>query len=173
MAKIRRPSRAHAGLVLLTAALAFTAACAPPPPPPPPPPPGAPNPATFACPVIGATYTSTFGPRTGGGFHSGTDLFAPKGTQERAVVPGRVTYQVETAGGNVAYLWADDGNVYYYAHLASFVGATDRRVAKGEAIGLLGQTGNATAPHLHFEIRLGGANGTRIDPYPTLIAARC
>ena len=35
-------------------------------------------------------------------------------------------------------------------------------------IGLLGGTGNTTGPQLHFEIRIGGANGTRIDPYPTL-----
>ena len=63
--------------------------------------------------------------------------------------------------------------MYYDAHLSSFVGANDRRVMKGDTIALLGQTGNATAPHLHFEIRLGGANGTRIDPYPTLVAAHC
>ena len=48
-----------------------------------------------------------------------------------------------------------------------------RAVAKGEVIGLTGMTGNATAPHLHFEIRLGGANGNRTDPYPTLKAAGC
>jgi murein DD-endopeptidase MepM/ murein hydrolase activator NlpD len=172
MPKFRRPSRAHALLAVLAAAIAFAAACAPPPPPPPPPP-GAPNPLTFGCPVAGSTYTSTFGPRTGGGIHYGTDMFAPTGRPEKAVGPGRVTYQVETAGGNTAYLWADDGNVYYYAHMSSFVGANDRRVVKGDTIGLLGQTGNATAPHLHFEIRLGGANGTRIDPYPTLVAAHC
>ena len=43
----------------------------------------------------------------------------------------------------------------------------------GEIIGLVGSTGNSTAPHLHFEIRIGGANGQRIDPYPTLQAAGC
>lgn len=123
--------------------------------------------------MTGSTYSSTFGPRVGGGTHSGVDMFAPTGTKEVAVGPGRVLHQVETAGGNAAYLYADDGNVYYYAHMSSYVGADNRRVAKGETIGLLGQTGNATAPHLHFEIRLGGPNGTRIDPYPTLVAARC
>ncbi len=76
------------------------------------------------------------------------------------------------AGGNEAYLSADDGNVYYYAHMSSFVGPP-RRVVQGEIIGLVGSTGNSTAPHLHFEIRLGGPNGQRIDPYPTLQAAGC
>ena len=46
-------------------------------------------------------------------------------------------------------------------------------MAQGEIIGLTGMTGNATAPHLHFEIRVGGANGGTIDPYPTLKAAGC
>ena len=78
----------------------------------------------------------------------------------------------EGAGGNTVYLSAVDGNVYFYAHLSSFVGGP-RSVAQGEVVGLSGMTGNATAPHLHFEIRIGGANGERIDPYPTLRAAGC
>jgi peptidoglycan LD-endopeptidase LytH len=62
--------------------------------------------------------------------------------------------------------------VYFYAHLSSYVGGA-RSVAQGEVVGLVGMTGNASAPHLHFEIRIGGANGQRIDPYPTLRAAGC
>ena len=78
----------------------------------------------------------------------------------------------EGAGGNAAYLNGSDGNTYYYAHFDSFVGAA-RSVSAGEIIGMTGMTGNATAPHLHFEIRVGGPNGSRTNPYPTLKGAGC
>jgi murein DD-endopeptidase MepM/ murein hydrolase activator NlpD len=57
--------------------------------------------------------------------------------------------------------------------MSAILGGGDRAVGQGEAIGQVGQTGNATGPHLHFEIRLGGINGQRIDPYPTLRNAGC
>jgi murein DD-endopeptidase MepM/ murein hydrolase activator NlpD len=57
-------------------------------------------------------------------------------------------------------------------HLDSFVGG-DRAVAQGALIGYSGMTGNATAPHVHFEIRMGAVNGTRINPYNSLKAAKC
>lgn len=125
----------------------------------------------FRCPVDGSTYTDSFGPR-GSGFHSGIDMLAPTGTPIWAVKAGSIHYTLESAGGLVVYLSAVDGNVYYYAHMSATIGG-DRGVGQGEAIGRVGQTGNATAPHLHFEIRLGGINGQRVDPYPTLRAAAC
>jgi len=172
-----RLARAHArplrlALLVFTVALG-TAACVPPPAADPPPAAApAPNPGGFGCPVTGAHYTDTYGPRADGSFHYGIDLFAPQGSNEYAVMNGTISYAVESAGGNAAYLFAADGNVYYYAHLAQFVGA-NRAVVQGEVIGLLGATGNATGPQLHFEIRIGGANGNRINPYPTLIASGC
>jgi murein DD-endopeptidase MepM/ murein hydrolase activator NlpD len=125
------------------------------------------------CPVDGSTYTDDFGPRSDGSFHYGIDMHAPTGTPIWAVKSGSVHYALESAGGLVTYLSADDGNVYYYAHMSAILGGGDRGVGQGEAIGQVGQTGNATGPHLHFEIRLGGANGQRIDPYPTLRNAGC
>ncbi len=127
---------------------------------------------SFQCPVNGAAYSDNYGPR-GSGFHYGIDMFAATGTPLVGVKAGTVRYVPnEGAGGNTVYLSADDGNVYFYAHLSSFVGG-GRSVAQGEIIGLVGATGNASGPHLHFEIRLGGANGQKIDPYPTLRAAGC
>ena len=126
----------------------------------------------FACPVDGATYRDDYGPR-GNGFHGGIDMLVPTGTPVRAVLAGRIHHQPnDGVGGNTTYLTADDGNVYLAVHLHDFVGS-DRRVARGALIGHAGQTGNATTPHVHFEIRVGGPNGTRINPYPTLRAAGC
>ena len=152
-------------------------------PPEPPADPGAPRPpvapptdrrviAGFACPVQGATYRDDYGPR-GTGFHAGIDMLVPMGTPVRAVLAGRIHHQAnDGVGGNTTYLTADDGNVYMTVHLNDFVGG-DRRVASGALIGHAGMTGNATTPHVHFEIRIGGPNGTRINPYPTLRAAGC
>ena len=126
----------------------------------------------FQCPIVGSAYSDSYGPR-GAGFHYGIDMSAPFGTPEVAVMAGTVSYMaMDGAGGNEAYLAANDGNVYYYAHMSQFVGGP-RQVAQGEVLGLLGSTGDSTGPHLHFEIRIGGANGQRIDPYPTLRSAGC
>ena len=129
-----------------------------------------PVPGPFQCPVQGAAYSDDY---TGPNGHPGIDMFVPTGTPAVAVKAGTVRYVPnEGAGGNTAYLNAEDGNTYFYAHFSQFVGEA-RSVSKGEVIGLTGMTGNASAPHLHFEIRIGGDNGSRIDPYPTLKAAGC
>jgi murein DD-endopeptidase MepM/ murein hydrolase activator NlpD len=127
----------------------------------------------FRCPVDGSTYGDDFGePRSRGRTHTGIDMFAPARTPVWAVKAGKVQFALESLGGLVAYLYADDGNVYYYAHMSDKIGS-NRRVAHGDQIGFVGQTGNATTPHLHFEIRLGGVNGERTNPYSTLRNARC
>jgi murein DD-endopeptidase MepM/ murein hydrolase activator NlpD len=124
----------------------------------------------FQCPVLGAAYSDDYGGPSG---HPGIDMMVPTGTPAVAVMAGTVSFVPnEGAGGNAAYLDGVDGNTYYYAHFSQFVGGA-RTVAQGEVIGLTGMTGNATAPHLHFEIRLGGPNGNKTDPYPTLRAAGC
>jgi murein DD-endopeptidase MepM/ murein hydrolase activator NlpD len=126
----------------------------------------------FQCPVSGSAYSDSYGPR-GDGFHYGIDMLAPTGVPEVAVKAGTVSYvPMGGAGGNEAYLAANDGNVYYYAHMSQFVGGA-RQVAQGEVIGLVGSTGSSSASHLHFEIRIGGPNGQRINPYSTLRAAGC
>lgn len=124
----------------------------------------------FQCPVAGAAYSDDFG---GAGGHGGIDMFVPTGTAAVAVIAGTVRYVPnEGAGGNTAYLAGADGNSYFYAHFSQFIGE-GRTVAQGEVIGLTGMTGNASAPHLHFEVRIGGDNGNKTDPYPMLRSAGC
>ncbi|MCJ7436310.1 MAG: M23 family metallopeptidase [Acidimicrobiia bacterium] len=173
-----------ARLVLLGALVLVAVACGPrvtpapaPAPRPPAPLPGTPSASApvvtgLVCPVTGAVYTDSYGPR-GTGFHWGIDMFEPAGTPVVAVKAGTVRFVAnEGGGGNVAYLTGGDANVYQYAHLLDFVGV-DRLVTQGAMLGHVGRTGNATANHLHFEIRIANINGVRVDPYPTLRATGC
>jgi len=118
------------------------------------------------CPLPGAAFTDDFGnPRGGGRRHEGVDMHAPSGISELAIVNGNVTYGDGGGGGMGAYIQGDDGNRYVYFHLSQYVGPP-RHVTAGEVIGKVGSTGDATGPHLHFEIH--PFNGPAIDPYPTL-----
>jgi len=117
------------------------------------------------CPLPGAAYANDFGAPRSGHTHQGVDMFAPTGTPELAVVNGNVTYGDGGGGGMGAYIAGDDGNRYVYFHLSQYVGPP-RHVTAGEIIGKAGATGDATGPHLHFEIHPFG--GPAIDPYPTL-----
>ena len=118
----------------------------------------------FQCPVHGA-FTNDWGqPRSGGRQHRGTDMFASTGTPVVAVAAGSVSYASDsTGGGNTASLGAN-GNTYNYLHLSGFAGGS-RSVVQGEVLGYVGMTGNASAPHLHFEIHSGAGV---VNPYPTL-----
>jgi murein DD-endopeptidase MepM/ murein hydrolase activator NlpD len=119
------------------------------------------------CPVPGAAFSDDFGDPRAGHSHQGNDMFAPAGTSNLAIVSGNVTYGPGGSGGNGAYLEGDDGVTYVYYHLAEYVGGP-RRVTQGEVIAKLGSTGNASAPHTHFEMRPGGRSANAINPFPTL-----
>jgi murein DD-endopeptidase MepM/ murein hydrolase activator NlpD len=121
-----------------------------------------------ACPVQGgASYTDTYGqPRGGGRLHVGVDLSAPVGTPVVAPVDGTVSFSADAAGGNTFLMSGTDGNFYYGAHL-SRQGPNSGSVKAGTVIGAVGQTGNASVPHLHFEIHPGG-RGNVTNPYPSV-----
>ena len=120
------------------------------------------------CPVSGgASYADTYGqPRGGGRLHIGVDLSAPVGTPVVAPVDGSVSFSSDGAGGNTFIMTGSDGNFYYGAHL-SRQGPSSGAVKAGAVIGAVGQTGNASVPHLHFEIHRGG-RGNVINPYPSV-----
>lgn len=123
------------------------------------------------CPVAGAvTFMNDWGfPRSGGRFHQGNDLFAPRGRQAVAVVAGTVTQSTSRLGGNQVRLAGDDGVVYHYTHLDRF--ARVGRVAAGDVVGYVGSSGNAAGgpPHVHFEVHPGG--GAPVNPYPRIVEA--
>ncbi len=125
----------------------------------------------FTCPVPGSQFIDSWGfPRSGGRTHKGTDLFAPRGTPVVAVAAGVVSLKSNNLGGIVAFLRADHGLTYYYAHLEGYVpGVTSgQRVGPGDPIGYVGTSGNAigTSPHLHFQLHPG--HGAAVNPYQTL-----
>ncbi|MGY1823939.1 M23 family metallopeptidase [Geodermatophilus sp. SYSU D00079] len=119
-------------------------------------------------PVAGARLTSTFAARWGT-FHYGIDLAAPMRTPEYAAVDGVVLRAGAASGfGLAVYVLHDNGDVTVYGHMDKILVEPGQYVEAGETIALLGNRGQSTGPHLHFEVHKGGINGKRIDPLPWL-----
>ena len=114
-------------------------------------------PATLSLPVA-AALGDRFGPR-GDRFHSGIDLLATAGTPVRAAGAGTVTFAGWDSGGYGNLVVIDHGNGVssWYAHLSRIDVTSGAAVTTATQVGLVGATGNATGPHLHFEVRVRGA----------------
>jgi murein DD-endopeptidase MepM/ murein hydrolase activator NlpD len=127
-----------------------------------------PLPLGFLCPLNGPfKWGDGWGAGRG---HRGTDLLAPRGTENIAVVPGTFDTRFWGGGGLTLFLRGDDGHTYVYMHLLRIVGDQPRHVEAGEVIALTGASGNASAYHLHFEIHPDG--GGPIDAFP-MLAGHC
>lgn len=95
-------------------------------------------------------------------FHYGIDLAAGKGTEVSAIAKGRVIERgTGRIFGNYVKIEHDNGFLSFYAHLSKISVKRGETVKLGQKIGLAGDTGIATGPHLHFEIR---KNGKVTDP---------
>ncbi|HEV3403756.1 MAG TPA: peptidoglycan DD-metalloendopeptidase family protein [Gaiellaceae bacterium] len=123
------------------------------------------SPISLGWPLL-APLGSPFGPR-GDGFHAGIDLVAPAGDPVIAAGAGQVVYAGWRDGG-----WGNEVTINHgcgvraiYAHLSKVTVTLGESVSGGERIGLVGATGAATGPHLHFELRL---NGAAVDPLTAL-----
>ena len=109
----------------------------------------------------------------GEGLHTGVDIKAPEGTRVVAARPGvtaHVDYGAASFGPKQLAVRCDDGTEDFYAHMSSRVGA-GIVVAAGDRIGAVGEEGNVTGPHLHFERHheKGFWSCTNaIDPQPSL-----
>lgn len=94
--------------------------------------------------------------------HLGVDYGAATGTPVRTVGDGVVDFAgVQNGFGNVVMVKHNGSNTTVYAHLSKINVRSGQRVQQGENIGLVGATGWATGPHLHFEFRV---NGVHKDP---------
>ncbi len=86
--------------------------------------------------------------------HYGVDIPAPKYTPIKAAESGRVVVASTWRGyGKIVIIDHGDGWRTRYAHMSGMDAREGQYVARGERIGVVGATGNATGPHLHFELR--------------------
>lgn len=119
----------------------------------------------FVMPTKGI-FTSGFGYRWGV-LHAGIDIANSIGTPIRAVTDGVVIDAGPTAGyGMWVKLRHADGTVTLYGHVNTTLVSVGQRVMAGDQIATMGNRGNSTGPHCHFEVLLGGTQ--RIDPVPWL-----
>ena len=144
-------------------------------------------------PVVGpARYYDDFGEPRAGGSHQGNDIVAPRRALAVAAEAGKVKFwKTSRAAGCMLYLYGRSGTTYLYIHLNNDLtsGNDNRgrcvpgtayakglesgaRVAAGEPIGFVGDSGDANGvhPHLHFEVHPRG--GKAVSPFPSLRRAR-
>lgn len=108
----------------------------------------------FRWPVRGSVM-SGFGMRNGNR-HDGVDIKGATGTPIHAAADGEVVYNGNLRGyGNLIIIRHADRYYTTYAHNQKNLAPVGKRVNAGDVIALLGATGRATGPHLHFEVRLG------------------
>jgi len=115
--------------------------------------------------------------------HEALDIMAPRGTPVLAAGDGRIAKLARHPLGGITIYESDPDSkyAYYYAHLDHYAEGlrVDQPVRRGEVIGYVGSTGNASrfAPHLHFTILDLDAKGhwwtkgSAVDPYPFLVDA--
>jgi murein DD-endopeptidase MepM/ murein hydrolase activator NlpD len=111
---------------------------------------------------VNGPVTGSFGEARPGHMHAGIDISAPTGTPIRAAASGTVTLLGFTGGyGNYTCIGHGGGLSTCYAHQSGYATSSGASVSQGQVIGYVGSTGNSSGPHLHFEVRVGGAP---VDP---------
>jgi len=107
--------------------------------------------------------TGPFGKRSDpfsdeGAFHKGVDISVPSGTAVHVTADGMVMQAEMVTGGYGRLVVVDHGGgtQTYYAHLSRIYVHAGQEVRRGDLVGAAGSTGRVTAPHLHYEVRVGG-----------------
>lgn len=124
---------------------------------------------------VGCPVTQKYGvrnPRYAAGFHTGIDFGCKWGTPIRSTIGGKIVKRgTDVAYGKYVVIEGDKGRRHYFCHMSSFgwrirVG---RMVKPGRVVGRVGSTGNSTAAHLHYEVRvppyLYGDDSVDPDPF--------
>jgi len=127
----------------------------------------------IAAVVVGAAVTQPFGCTSlalepfdpfcpGRHVHTGIDLAAPSGTDVHSATGGTAYVGMDPNGaGNYVVVVFDANTRIYYCHLSQFLVRSGESVSPDQVIGLVGATGLATGPHVHFEVQV---DGTSVDP---------
>jgi murein DD-endopeptidase MepM/ murein hydrolase activator NlpD len=114
--------------------------------------------------------TSCYGARWGT-LHAGVDIAAPIGTPVVTPEDGIVLQAGPASGFGLAVaVQHGDGTITVYGHVNQMFVAAGQVVAAGEQIAEVGNRGQSTGPHLHFEVHTGGLYANRTDPAPWLTA---
>lgn len=126
------------------------------------------GPVRFLRPVPGP-IGSPFGAPRNGYTHTGVDFPEPEGTPIVAAGVGTVIYAAYNGGGygNLVVIQHRLGYTSWYGHMSRITAYVGEDVVGGTRIGYVGSTGDATGPHLHFEVR---HYDTPIDPVPLLLS---
>jgi murein DD-endopeptidase MepM/ murein hydrolase activator NlpD len=105
---------------------------------------------------VGSSFGEREDPINGeGAFHPGIDIEAPYGTAVRAAADGDVTGQNMGSGyGRTVVLDHGHDLLTLYGHLSAVAVVPGQHVMRGQVIGYVGQSGRATGPHLHYEVRV-------------------
>jgi murein DD-endopeptidase MepM/ murein hydrolase activator NlpD len=125
---------------------------------------------------VQGTLLSPFATRTDpfsgeGAFHKGVDIKAVTGTPVHVAADGVVVSAEPSSGGYGRLVVVDHGGGVqtYYAHMSKILVHAGQEMHRGDVVGLVGSSGRATAPHLHYEVRVGGAP---MNPYRYLANAQ-
>jgi murein DD-endopeptidase MepM/ murein hydrolase activator NlpD len=123
--------------------------------------------------VVGAKVSQPFGCTSlelepfdpfcpGRHIHTGIDLAAPSGTEIRSATAGIARVGLDPNGAGLYVVVEVDSHArVFYCHLSEFRVRSGESVSPGQVIGLVGATGLATGPHVHFEVQV---DGTSVDP---------
>jgi len=117
------------------------------------------------CPVDSLSIGDGWGADRGSRKHMGVDLMDKRGAPISAVEEGRINRTKKQSNGALQIvLQGQSGSMYYYGHMDDVLVKGGQRVAAGEIIGTMGDTGSPGAVHLHFEFCAAAENRTRSTP---------